>query len=673
MADNQEQNMPAVPAGFTENVPAPPSGFTEDVSAGAVPTAPPGFTEDVSQPQDNRSYWQRAREAVTGVAKGAEAGAVETGMGIGELGHRAIHAALPERAAEVLSPRAGMEAERTLAKPALDVAAEAKAHPFTAAGIGYAGETLTEFLLGDAALKNLSAAEKLTQAGKIARVLQSSPRLTTAVKLGAEAMRMGGVQAAQTYARTGDVGEAAKTGAEMGATAGVLGVAGKAIGATGERLAATRGTLEKLASEGGNAVEPEVLTETTKKTIQQAERDMHDAYEAGYQQLKGLIGDTTIEASKNPLSTVAGTVLKTEESAVAAEHPLVSQAKGLVGKGLDPDVRDMVYNLAKGLKNAGVDDEGQVIKIPSGDYGIDDLIKLRQTLRSVADGFDYGDVNARTLRKLLKPINETIGALAQKSGNSGAQSIFENMNASYGKMAQVFENSNFINKLSEGKYDDVAKEFLKGGQVRDKLADLSTVLNPTELNEFGRQIFGQMEKNAAGDPAVLINQYGVMSKKLGESGMNALFGGYRSAGEQLVKEAGQARTMQRAVQGAVLYGGFASHIAAVQYALGLMGIAEATGGRLGGLNVLHALANNPTLWKGLGTAGAVAAKAAPVATAVAARAVQPAIQMGAAPASRAAAETRERAMRVLGGARGPMTEPEGGEFAPGISPLTKAQ
>src|ERR1039458_9987728 len=94
----------------------------------------------------------------------------------------------------------------------------------TSEKVGYGGETLTEFILGDEALKGLTQSDKLLQAAKTMKFLEKSPKTIAALKIGAQALRMGTVQGAQTLVRTGgDTGEALKQGGEMAATAGVLG------------------------------------------------------------------------------------------------------------------------------------------------------------------------------------------------------------------------------------------------------------------------------------------------------------------------------------------------------------------------------------------------------------------------------------------------------------------
>src|SRR5438270_6508519 len=60
---------------------------------------------DQQQPEGDNGILDSIGHHASDIMHNFTAGAVDTGMGLGELGHRAIHAALPEKAAEVLSPK----------------------------------------------------------------------------------------------------------------------------------------------------------------------------------------------------------------------------------------------------------------------------------------------------------------------------------------------------------------------------------------------------------------------------------------------------------------------------------------------------------------------------------------------------------------------------------------
>ena len=94
--------------------------------------------------------------------------------------------------------------------------------------LGYAGETLTEFMLGDEALKGLSQADKLGTVSKFMKIAEGSPRLLQALRTGADVEKVGAdaglspeaiqfVRSNPTLAKFLNIGmNAARTGATQG-------------------------------------------------------------------------------------------------------------------------------------------------------------------------------------------------------------------------------------------------------------------------------------------------------------------------------------------------------------------------------------------------------------------------------------------------------------------------
>jgi len=88
--------------------------------------------------------------------------------------------------------------------------------------VGKGAESLTEFLLGDEALKSLSLVEQAKHLGDAGRLLQKSPKLAKAVEIGANALRQGTVGGAQTLAHGGTASDALTTGIATAGTGTVL-------------------------------------------------------------------------------------------------------------------------------------------------------------------------------------------------------------------------------------------------------------------------------------------------------------------------------------------------------------------------------------------------------------------------------------------------------------------
>lgn len=190
-------------------------------------------------------------QAIKGFGKGLE----DTTAGVGSLIRKGLSMVSPSLAEKVI-PAQGLSTERDQAVPH---GAYEK--------LGYGGEGLAEFLLGDEALKGLSLADKLKHVSSVAKIFESSPTLMKAVQTGAniskmvgalgpeeasalqkspilarlasagmDAIRHGVVQGVQTGVKTGgDVKEAAKEGAVQAGASAVLGGAGGLVGGLADK------------------------------------------------------------------------------------------------------------------------------------------------------------------------------------------------------------------------------------------------------------------------------------------------------------------------------------------------------------------------------------------------------------------------------------------------------
>lgn len=230
--------------------PPPPAGFVPVQKMDSGPAAPPpppaGFVPMSQTPpppqQQEPSFLDQVGDAVTDYRKGLAKGVLQTTSGLGELIHKggeAVHPGL----GEALVPQSGLTAEKAYATP----------HG-TAQNLGTMGESITEFMLGDEALKGLSMADKFAQVAKMMKLAEKSPRLMNALHVGAstakaaaelspeevelvrshpilaktlgiglDALRAGTIQGAQTTAKTGSPTQGLIEGAGTGAITGGLG------------------------------------------------------------------------------------------------------------------------------------------------------------------------------------------------------------------------------------------------------------------------------------------------------------------------------------------------------------------------------------------------------------------------------------------------------------------
>lgn len=191
-------------AGLTTPVspsPSTASGASSDPYAGLttpVPPAPP-----------SKGILDNAMDLAGGIVPGAIQSAGESIQ------------ALPYVGKEIISPEA-MQAEREYFRPG---SAAEKAGQ----GIGAAGETILEFVMGDEALKSLALSAKIGLAGKITQIAKDSPYIGKLLEHGVSAARMGTVGTTEALAKGATPKHAVETGIATGVGGEVLKTAGEAV------------------------------------------------------------------------------------------------------------------------------------------------------------------------------------------------------------------------------------------------------------------------------------------------------------------------------------------------------------------------------------------------------------------------------------------------------------
>jgi len=172
------------------------------------------------QPQPN--MLDRALQFGGNIASGLGTGAMQTAGTIAAPVSRALHAVLPEGVAEALSPTVGVQAARAVGNAPLDTAGKK---------VGYAGEQMAEFLLGDEALKGLSLADRAGLLAQTAKLAEKHPVMAGLINGGLRSIRMGTVGAGQAAFHGGTPEEAGLTGLATGVTGMTLEGAAAAVDA----------------------------------------------------------------------------------------------------------------------------------------------------------------------------------------------------------------------------------------------------------------------------------------------------------------------------------------------------------------------------------------------------------------------------------------------------------
>jgi hypothetical protein len=219
--------------------------------------------------------------------------------------------------------------------------------------VGYGGESVGEFLLGDTALKGLAFSDKLLKTAKLAKAIEGSPRLAQVVQLGIKALRAGTVQGGIGLARTGDTTQAAEQGAVAGGLVGGLGAVSPTIQYI--RGALDLGGIQKPLQDGIRTILTDAATKAdvpapTAVSIRDAAQQVSDAVRAKasglYQSLDEATGGQAQrfrEAAKNvsdKLSEIVGLddekeaeLLKRQAEIDTAHQAMLAK---LQEKGFDP-------------------------------------------------------------------------------------------------------------------------------------------------------------------------------------------------------------------------------------------------------------------------------------------------------------------------------------------------
>lgn len=608
-----------------------------------------GGAIDLDNPNDNVLI--KGAKGVTALAAGVGQGALDTLAGGANL--------------------LGMHGVEQSLRTEHDKLAGQNANNPTLNATGYGGETLAEFMLGDEALKGLGFADKLEQVAKTAKILEKSPKLMAALKVGATAAA---TQAAQTALRSpGSLVDRVKAGAETGL---VTGAVGGTLGLTGSYLS-------DILTKGGDAAEnvpaiadiagtakssPEVIQGLSKK-IGDSEQALHADYEDGISKLKSRLEDAELDPQKNPLQAAAD---KLRTAPIPGDHPATAVAKEAAGEGLTGKVKSLLDVLAEGndpaaeaereeemaeaakeaakLKKPGlVDASGKPISstkanpeeklepIAARPYTIDDLIDLRQTIRKTMASFPPGDTNARTLRSLLwdkelnngaggSPIDDAIENLSKQSNDPDAVTDYKALRDNYRNHIKDYDEP-LIENIRAGKIDDAAKQYVglnttgntlpAAGKVTYNVKVLRNILGDTGLHQFGREVFDTMLKGATNDgkfdPAKFTNLWNrVNEQSKGDQGIFNLNDAANGMAK-LAKDAKSAAVIQHLTRAGLFAGGAATglHYGGLGALLGLT-VAEG-GGIAFGRDMLNWVATHPNAWKAWGKLESIQPAIAPTA------------------------------------------------------------
>ena len=703
-----QPNGQQLPAGYTvDDSPAPapsqgsalPQGYTVDDAPHDAQQAPAIHVGGIDP---NAPWYDRIGQGVQDLTSRAEA--VGNGMGQGltstlqgaasianKVGQHTVgHDIVPKTVTDSLNEGQQRLQEQNRENPGLNE-------------MGYGGETLMEFLGGEAAFKGLAMGDKLQKMSQVFKVIEQSPRLMNALKLGtagmkaaaelspeeaqlvqqypkiakligigSEALRAGTVQGAQTFDRTGgDLGAAAKSGAEMAGTAGVLGTVGAGLGAGAKAVGKAIGKVGETAGDLADATNaaPDSLTvgQRIQGALQNAKDKLHANYETGIQDLQGRLGDATAPADEtSPIAQKAKELLQDPDP---EDHPLTTGAKEVSGEKLSPKTRALLEMAASGKapvteeaeeaaaeanknKPTILGADGKAVEQPDvepkqedlPDWNIENLVRFRQTVGKAARDSVPGSPDQRALNALLwdgsanggaggSAIDDTIQNIAENSDHPEAAQALDDYQAlrnNYLQQIGRYDNP-IIKRLMEGKSDEAASAFLryksasgapKGGAKDFNLDNLQQIIGPEASRNFAKDVFSNLLQKTSDNGQFNAAKFTGLWNKLTDETKENFFGanaptiGPKDYMESLAGDAKTVKNLQL-LNRAGLIGGVGAAAGTISPVAGaglstLLAFVAGHEGGVGGIQhgreLIDFVANHPKTWAGFRAAGKLAEK-----------------------------------------------------------------
>lgn len=663
-----------LPEGATVSTPQY-SDIPEGAQVQSVPQQQP-----IQQPKNSPSPEDKDRqqamlqqsqaELVPEIAKGFGKGILSTTHYIGDKVRQAVtgdtklspvtyaaekirEAITPEEQNKDFEQKRDQLVDKVLPKQGLK-AEESMSHPEGAGQmIGYGGETLVEFLLGDEALKGLSLADKALTIAKASKFLEKSPRLMEALKLGAaagkaiskltpeesavvqkypkiakmigigeEALRQGTIQTGSTEVHTGgDTKQALKEGAVMTGVSAGLGTVGEAVKSVLKNASKGGETVNELTDIANKTPDKDAIVSKTSDAVNASKEAMHTEFEKAVNDMKDGLSNVNMEIKGSPVSNKAKELLISDADKFTANNELVNATKSALGDRLDAPVRSVLEMAAKGEKavekvNQGsslVDASGNLINPtsktiemqPFKPWTVDDLVSFRQDVRKLAESYPKGDINARTLKQLLPSVDDTIEAMAGASDKKELLSNYQKVRSMYRTKSDLLRDNPILNSLSEGKMDDAAKKFISGQTTRSNALAVRDFIGPEGMKEFSNNIFGSMLKDSIPNEGGRVNAARLVDKwnKIPKETKELLFDGINqnSVISELMKDAKSAAKIQHLTRAGVLAGvgstaGLTFGHAGIGTLLALTAGERGFGGMPVARDLLDYVANHPKIW-----------------------------------------------------------------------------
>jgi hypothetical protein len=502
----------------------PQSAPQVDLSDSLVPKSPVAGSQSIdlsdslvpkdsaqsAQPEGMAGRFGAYNELGQGVIKGAKETA-RTVVGAADSAANWINRKLGTSEAHVSIPFQGQDLE---GKTPLE-------------SVGKGAESLTEFLLGDEALKSLSLVEQAKHLGDAGRILEKSPKLAKAVSIGANALRQGTVGGAQTLAHGGTLGDAVTTGVVTGGLGAVAETAGQGVKAVKNFI--TRGaqteelgqSLVKGLTEGAT---PEQVARTVGKNLDAAEQSMHDAYDQGWQKISAQGKTVPVQIAGSPVQQTAKVLLSDSNIPESVAATLKNVVPG----------SEKIEPFLTLLANASEKTETGDVQALTCTW--DQTEAIRRTVGETIRKLPYDNPIRLDFIKLRSALDDTLEKAAENAGNSDLSDQIKSLRSDYAQSKTGLE-ENAITALREKNPNAVA-DILLGKQSVHDVNTLRRLIGPQNMKAVEGSILDKMIADASKNGELQGRQLFRRFNGLGPDAKQAIWGDRLPQIQQFMQQAG---------------------------------------------------------------------------------------------------------------------------------------
>jgi hypothetical protein len=393
--------------------------------------------------------------------------------------------------------------------------------------VGKGAEGLTEFLLGDEALKGLSLVEKAKHLGDAGRLLEKSPKLAKAVEIGANALRQGTVGGAQTLAHGGTVGDAVTTGAVTGIAGGTLETLGQGVKAVKNFI--TRGAQadefgQSLVKGLTGGATPEQVAKTVATNLDATEEKMYADYNKGWQTISEQGHNVPVRIAGSPVQQTAKTLLSDSNIPESVATTLKNVVPG------SEKIEPFLTLLANASEKTASGDVQELT------LTWDQTEAMRQKIGETIRKLSYDSPIRSDFIKLRSSIDDTLEKAAGDANNPDLSDQIKSLRGNYAQTKNALEERAIV-ALREKNPNAIADVLLNKTSVHE-VNTLRRLIGPQNMGAVEGSILDKMIQDASKNGELQGRQLYRKFNSLGPDAKQAIWGNRLPQVEQFMRATG---------------------------------------------------------------------------------------------------------------------------------------